>query len=52
MTQTPEHLPQKRYADNEPQSAGEVEVGTDTTPTTDPTAELTPDSPELTGDDS
>lgn len=44
MTDTPhEAVPAQQYAD--------AETGTDTTPTTDPTAELDADSPALTGDD-
>lgn len=44
MTDTPhEAVPAQQYADES--------ARTDTTPTTDPTAELDADSPALTGDD-
>lgn len=46
MTNTPENVPTKRYADPEIEP-----VGTDVTPTTDPTAELDADATELTGED-
>lgn len=52
MTQTPDStVPTQRYSVHDEHSVASAPVSTDTTPTTDSTAELTEDSQALTGDD-